>query len=207
MSRVEQLLAQYVEEHRRGAGADPRPYLERLEGAERARLEALIDEYLVRAPRREWDESAYAQSPAPAVADALARSLGGASGLWPSLLPRLRNRAKIKRADLVRELAARLGVAAQREKVARYYNQMEQGLLPADGVADSVLVELGRLLGQSAEMLRNAGRAISAGDEPAARAMPAFARMARVEDRAPQEAVAPPSGEWDEVDQLFRGGG
>src|SRR3954447_26250575 len=114
MSQVERLLEQYVEEHRGGGDADPRVYLTKLEGTERAQLEALIDEYLRRAPRGQWDESAYADSPAPAVVGSLAQSLGGSSGLWPSLLPRLRNRARIRRSDLVAELASRLGAPSKR---------------------------------------------------------------------------------------------
>jgi hypothetical protein len=210
MSQVERLLEQYVEEHRGSGDADPRAYLSRLEGPERAQLEALIDEYLRRAPRREWDAAAFAASPASEVADALARSFEGASGLWPSLLPRLRNQAQIKRSELVSELAARLGAQSNREKVARYYNHMEQGLLPAEGVSDSVLSELGKILGQSAEALRQAGGAIAAEGGPGAGEATVFARTARAD--APPDALAQAApraeaeGDWDEVDRLFRGG-
>lgn len=208
MSRVEQLLQQYVEEHRTAGDADPRPYLNKLDGIERVQLEVLIDEYLQRAPRRDWDASAYAQSRASVTAESLARSVGGEGGLWPSLLPRLRNRARIKRADLVAELASRLGAQSKRDKVARYYNQMEQGLLPAEGVSDSVLTELGRILGQTAETLRQAGRAVGpSGAEPSGTSA-AFARMAmREPDVTVAQTVRSAAEEdWDEVDQLFRGG-
>lgn len=209
MSRVEQLLRQYVEVHRQSRDADPRPYLAQLDGAEKEQLEVLIDEYLRRAPRREWDEAAYAESAARPLTAALAQSLGGASGLWPSLLPRLRNRARIKRAELVSELAARLGAQSKRAKVARYYNQMEQGLLPADGVSDQVLDALAAILGQTADALRQAGRAVRpGGEQPSAAAELAFARLAQAGDDEPTDArAAPPAPEdWDEVDRLFRGG-
>jgi hypothetical protein len=206
MSRVEQLLAQYVEEHRRGGDADPRSFLAELEGVERAQLEALIDEYLRRAPRRDWDEAAYAASPAPAIASSLAQSLGGSNGLWPSLLPRLRNRARIKRGDLVAELAARLGAESKQEKVARYYNQMEQGLLPAEGVSDSVLKALGTILGQSAKTLREAGRAVAPEGGSPAVAQQAFARVATAAEPDAVMAARTPDEDWDEVDELFTGG-
>src|SRR3954454_13632219 len=52
MSDVEQVLREYIREHRAGGDADPREYLTRLdEGADRLELEALIDAYLERAPR------------------------------------------------------------------------------------------------------------------------------------------------------------
>ena len=130
MTEVEQLLREYIAEHRGGGKADPLEYVQRLEGADRKELAALIDGYLERAPRQEWDRQAYESSRAPQVVDALARSLEGQAGLWPSLLPRLRARARMKRDDLVAELAARLGATEQREKVGAYYHQMEQGTLP-----------------------------------------------------------------------------
>ena len=77
--------------------------------------------------------------------------------MWPSLLPQLRNRARLKRADLVAQLAARLGAEGQGEKVGLYYHQMEQGLLPASGVSDSVLEALGRIVGYGAECAPQGG--------------------------------------------------
>jgi hypothetical protein len=210
MIDAETLLREYIEEHRSGGEADPRSYLERVEGAERSELAALIDAYLSRAPRQEWDPTAYEHSRAPELVEALAGSLQGASGLWPSLLPRLRNRARVARAELVAELAARLGAEGQREKVGRYYHQMETGQLPAQGVSDSVLEALGQIVGQSRDALRRAGEAFGPGAGPAPEAQ-AFARAAPAPARSPAGADAeePPeasAGEWDEVDRLFRGG-
>jgi hypothetical protein len=209
MSDVQQLLRQYIEEQRARPDTDPLPYLERLSGTDRLELEALIDEYLVRAPRRGFDERAYGRSGTPAVVDSLSRSLEGSSGLWPSLLPRLRAGARIKRADLVAELAARLGAEAKREKVGWYYHRMEQGLLPADGVSDTVLEALGRIVGQSAEQLRRAGRAVAPGPgAPSASEAAAYARTARAEPGADGEPAQAGGrdDEPDEVDRLFTGG-
>ena len=61
------------------------------------------------------------------------------------------------------QLAARLGAEGQSEKVGAYYHQMEQGLLPASGVSDSVLEALGRIVGDRAEALRKAGEMPAAG--------------------------------------------
>ena len=129
MADVDKLFTDYVAEHRAGGEADPRAYLERVEGIDRDELATLIDAYLVRSPGRRWDPDAYQGSRAQALATGVERSIGGEAGAWPLLLPRLRERAKIKRAVLVARLAAALGVSGQTEKVAGYYHEMEQGSL------------------------------------------------------------------------------
>jgi hypothetical protein len=212
MSDVERLLHDYIAEHRAGGEADPLAYLERVDGADRAELAELLDAYLERAPGRDWDPAAYRGSAAERLVESLDRSLRGQAGLWPSLLPRLRERARVRRADLVARLAAELGVGGREEKVAAYYHEMEQGQLASARVSGRVLEVLGGILGTSAETLRKAGEALGpAGPTPSESAV--FARMARpsaeyqdevestVSDRAEEERV-----EWDEVDELFRGG-
>src|SRR5256885_7635422 len=181
MSDVDRLLSQYIEEHRSGGKADPVEYVHRLEGTERAELEALIDGYLARAPRRRWNAEAFQGSAAEAMAESLEKSLDGVAGWWPAVLPGLRERAQLKRAELVAQLAAAVGASGREEKVADYYHRMEQGTLPASGVSDRVLEALGKLVGTSAAALRRAGQAAveSGGAAPGAPAV--FARTARIE--------------------------
>src|SRR5262249_30572420 len=155
MADVERLLSEYIAEHRSGGPADPVEYLKRVEGTDRAELAALIDAYLVRAPGQGWDPEAFAGSPAEALTESLHASLHGAAGVWPRILPQLRTRAKIRREDLVRRLAEQLGVADRPERVAEYYNRMEHGTIYSAGVSQKVLVALGRILGVSAESLRD----------------------------------------------------
>ena len=206
MTEVERLLAEYKEAHRRDDEADPQPFLGRVSGIEREQLAALIDAHLERAPRREFDAAALRDSPAAAVTDSVARTLSGAAGLWPVLLPRLRNQARIKRADLVAELAARLGAQSQREKVAAYYHEMEQGRLPAAGVSDTVLEALGKIVGYGRDGLRRAGELPAAGGPPPSPGA-VFARTTRRGEVADEAAITSASREeWDEVDRLFRGG-
>jgi hypothetical protein len=204
MSQVEELLSQYKEAHRAGLG-DPRPFLERAPAEDRALLAALIEGYLENAPRRQFDGNEFLDSPAAPVAEGVQRSLAGAGGLWPALLPRLRAQARVKRADLVRELAARLGAESKQDKVAGYYHQMEQGLLPADGVSDTVLDSLGKIVGVAGESLRKAGSLPA----PGPLRMDEAAVFTRTTDASLAGATAPraeePPQEWDEVDRLFRG--
>src|SRR5947209_6169501 len=116
MSDVDRLLSEYIEEHRSGGKADPVEYVQRLEGTERAELDALIDGYLARAPRRSWNAEAFPGSPADAMAESLEKSLDGVAGLWPAVLPGLRERAQLRRAELIVRLAAGLGASDREEK-------------------------------------------------------------------------------------------
>jgi hypothetical protein len=209
MAQVDELLREYKQAHRAGSG-DPRPFLSRAPAADRAVLAALIEGYLENTPRREFDREEFLESAAAPVAEGVQRSLAGAGGLWPALLPRLRAQARVKRADLVRELAARLGAESQQAKVAGYYHEMEQGLLPAEGVSDTVLEALGKIVGVAAESLRKAG-SLPAPGPPRMDEAAVFTRTARA---APDTASAPPvaaqtaddgTQEWDEIDRLFRG--
>lgn len=208
MTDVDRLLKEYVAAHRAREDVDPAEYLARAQGAERKELAALIDAYLARAPRREFDPEAYRLSGMADNVGRLSRSLTGASGLWPSLLPRLRTSARLKRSELVERLTSALGVGGREDKVADYYHQMEQGLLPSDGVSDTVLEALAGILGRSAEALREAGRAASPGGAASAPPAAAFARTtpADQEGAPPVESAAGlPEERWDEVDELFRG--
>jgi hypothetical protein len=210
MISVDRLLAEYIDEHRAGGEADPRAFLDRAALADRAELTVLIDAYLVRAPRQPFNEQTFRGSTAERTVDELQRAIAGRSGLWPALLPELRGRAGLKRRELVERLASLLGVADRTDKVARYYHEMEQGLLPERGVSARVLEALGQIIGETSEALREAGRALRPPPAAAGTAagQTAFARRRSTEPTgaAPAAAAAAGDEEWDEVDALFRGG-
>src|SRR4051794_27695214 len=108
MTEVDKLYKAYVREHREGGPADPREYVSRLEGADRAELIALIDSYLAAAPRQAPSASA---SPAvQQVAESLEESVTGVGGFWPAMLPRLRDGAELQRSQVVDRLASELGL-------------------------------------------------------------------------------------------------
>jgi hypothetical protein len=199
MDELNTLFEEYKQAFRAGEG-DPRPFVARAAPADRALLTALIDAFLEEAPRREHSEGGQAE----AVTDEVQRTLAGASGLWPALLPRLRGRARLRRAEVVSQLAARLGAQGEQEKVGLYYHQMEQGLLPESGVSDTVLEALGRIVGYTAEALRKAGQ-LPAPGPPRTDEGAAFAR-ATYGEPAEAAAAVPRAEAWDEVDRLFRGG-
>ena len=208
MSDVDRLLAEYIAEHRAGGEADPRAFLSRASPAEQRELASLIDGYLARAPRQSFDQPSFRGSSAERTVDELERALSGQAGLWPALLPRLRDRAGLRRSDLVERLADDLGLGDRKDKVAVYYHEMEQGLLPARGVSDRVLDALARILGDTARSLKEAGRALTPlAEGPTTAPAAAFARRTHAEPASAASAgtQAPAEDEWDEVDELFRG--
>src|SRR4051812_34815041 len=143
MSDVEQVLREYIREHRAGGDADPREYLTRLdEGADRLELEALIDAYLERAPRASVSSPIV---PSPAVEQVVNRiefALDAPPETWRSLLPSLRMQARLKRGELVTRLAEALGLPGREDKVARYYNAMEHEQLDPSGISPRVFEAL-----------------------------------------------------------------
>ncbi len=207
MSEVDRLLEQFIAAYAAGEEADPAVYLGELQGTERAELGALISAYLERAPRQILKPEVLAASPANAIADEVLAELQ--TPTWKTVLPRARARAQLRRDQLVAQLAAALGVSGQEQKVADYYNQMEHGRLDPTGVSDRVLESLSKLIGESVEALRAAGR-----PGPAASPGTVFARQAAPDpDFADAGCAAPPGmrspgteGEPDEVDRLFTNG-
>jgi transcriptional regulator with XRE-family HTH domain len=214
MAEVERLFAEFVEAHLGGRDPDPSEYIGRVGEGDRQELEELIDAYYVDAPPRPWDAEAFRGSDAERLVDAIDRSFRGRAGLWPAVLPRLRDRARLKRSDLVAKLAKTLGVTDREPKVASYYHQMEQGLLASTGVSRRVLEGLAEILGVTADSLHETGWALRTDVGEADDAV--FARTARPSPEwqlehaeaapAPGAASAEREAEWDEVDQLFRGG-
>jgi hypothetical protein len=208
MTDAERLFAEYLREHKTGGDADPGTYLARATPTERTELAAMIDAYLARAPRQAFDPKGAAGMSTERTVDELERVLTGQAGLWPALLPRLRDRAGLRRSELVEQLSDALGVGSQAEKVAAYYHEMEQGLLPAEGVTDRVLDALGRIVGENADALREAGQAVAKGMGPGrAESGAAFARRSHGDPLQPHVKEPTESSEtpWDAVDWMFLG--
>lgn len=232
MADVENLFREYVEAYRAEGGADPMAFLDRVEGADRSELAALIDAYLARSPGRAWDSAAFTGSRAEHARDQIVAGWELEDGEelqgWRELLPALRNRAQVMRRDLVERLASEIGQPTETERVGAYYHQMELGQLPAEGVSNRVLSVLGEILGESADRLRAAGSVVTEGGASQAEAMrqAAFARTA-VNDPRYGEGMASPADapaaageelvehsladsiaepDWNDVDRLFTGG-
>lgn len=211
--RIESLLAEFRAGYEAGERPEVEAIVERAPDEQRQTLRGQIDLYLMNAPRRAWDPAAYEASLTRQAVERVWESLEGVSGSWPQLLPHLRNRARIRRQDLVERLAAALGVGDRTERVAEYYNDMEHGRLPAAGVSERVFEALAGIVGTTAEAIRAAGAA----SRPDAAGGALFARTAEPDERylvADMDMVAggPPEPgrgdvDRDEVDELFTGAG
>lgn len=206
MSQVFDLFQDFKREFVNAGYADPQDYLVKVEGAARAQLSGLIDAYLDRAPARESDEAAYGASAAAEIANALDEAVGRPAGMLPIVLPRLRKRANLRRSDLATRLATELGLAGKENRVADAYHELETGQIDAARVKQPVLEALARILGESAESLRGYGRRLGPPAPPPRSPGVVFARRAYGAKASPRSKAARPPGEWDEVDELFRGG-
>ncbi len=179
--QLEQLLDEFVG---RWTGDEPLAVDELLvrAGPQADELAGLIDRFLERAPRRE------------STADALAfvRALDE-----PPLL-RARQALGLKLDDIAAALVEKLGLGEKvREKVRRYYQELELGQLEPEGVAAGVWDALSGLLGRDARGLA----AIRA--QPLA-AAPMFREATIVGQELPLEDFSQRSApEPDEVDRLF----
>ncbi len=211
---LRRLLEEFQADYEAGREADPANLLDRVDPGRRQELADMLDSYLMTAPTRRWDPDAFEGSLAQLAVDRVYDSVEGVSGTWPELLPHLRNQARIKRRVLVERLAGALGFGSEPEiaKVGDYYNRMEHGRLPAEGVSGRVIDTIAEILGAPAERIRAAG---ARGGEATSSGQSAFARTAfpdvefSVADRAGDEllaeAPAEPAGR-DEIDALFLDG-
>jgi hypothetical protein len=209
----DRILSEFIDAWNAGLRPEVDAFLERAPDADRADLAQSISSFLAWAPTPDYTEASLeAIAAEPMVRESLAAARGP-SGLWPALLPRLRERAALTTTELATAVVKALGLPAARErKTAEYLDRMERGDLEPTGVSRRLLSALAGVLGVGVGELEGAG------DLGAWRAPPAPA-MFRAEHRAAEEIrddleiladalAASPSDDdgWDEVDRLFRGG-
>jgi hypothetical protein len=213
MTSPEQLIEEFIVAW--NAGKRPRvdEYLQRASADERERLAGLLNAFLDQAPTPAFSLKTFDEIKREPTVSELAALIDSKAGFWPSLLPRLRRRAKLTRDQVVEQLADRLDVTGKEAKVKLYYHQMEAGTIEPAGVSRRVLEALSRIFGVQLSEIEEAGDFTGFG--PAAPAAPYLraadaheaanlARMERIEDAS---LAAPQSGaDEDEVDRLFLGG-
>ena len=206
MASHSELLDDFIAAWNAGKRPSVEAYLERAPEAERDELAGLINAFLDQAPVPAFTRQTLAEIQAePAVAE-LSALLESQAGVWPSLLPRLRRRAKLTRDQVVEALSKQLGLAGREMKVKGYYHQMESGTLDPRGVSARVLESLAGVFKVPVGELEEGGDfEVSAGLVPDT----AFARSYQMQELPggpiPADRGESP-GDWDEVDELFRGG-
>ena len=112
MADLDRLLDDFAADYEAGRSTDVAALLDGVPAEQRQELASRLDTFLMQAPRRRWDPAAYEGSLAQAAVERVYESIEGVSGTWPELLPQLRNRARIKRRDLVERLARSLGLVS-----------------------------------------------------------------------------------------------
>lgn len=209
------LLSQFIDAWNAGARPDVREYLRRVpEGAARDELAAALGDWLAVAPTPAYDEEARAAIRAEPVVQRVFRAVGEDAGLWPQLLPSLRQRAQLSVQQLAGRIVTRFSLpAADEARTAAYLEQLERGELEPTRVSGRLLDALAEALGAGADALADAGT-FGRGLRPAAAGGTLFrAADADVDDSVAEDLAvladaaftpAPPS--LDEVDRLFLGG-
>jgi hypothetical protein len=195
--RAHELFADYADAYARGERPSAEEYLGRA-GAEAEALAAMIDRFVAATPARRPDESEIA------VTEAWVRG--------ESPLLHVRVARGITRDGIVDALIERLGLdRAKRDKVKRYYHELESGLLDArrvdrrlwGAIAETVRArvdEIARWRPIPVTAAQPAGAFLRAGNQQVA----FRARMASLEE--PISASAPGPEPRDEIDRLFTGG-
>lgn len=183
-----------------GEMPDPDAYLSRVPAAEQPELSERIREYLAVAPEPDYPDAAWAVVAGdPAAARAAAIPLGEPEP-WPTLLPRLRDRAQTSWAEVARSLGV-----ARPERAERYLEAMERGEHEPARVTRRALSAIGRALDVPVEALLWTGPPSTAlfrmSGPTVTSASAALDELDRIADLATRDA-----DEFDDVDLLFFGG-
>jgi len=204
----DRILSDFIDAWNAGRRPDVDEHLARAAEPDRDQLLADITSFVAFAPTPDYDDAALAAiraEPVVASAHAAATARGG---LWPALLPRLRERAALSTSQLAEQIVGALGLSSADEPKTRgYLDQLEAGELEPRGLSGRLLDTMARLLGVPRAELEGAGAFGSPATAALFRAEGPAAETARDDLDVLADALAAPSGaHWDEVDELFRGG-
>lgn len=211
---MDERLAAFARAYEAGDG-DPVPFMEGLDETGRRRFQMMVSDYLEENPERQRDVSRLKDPAMARLIGSVASRLDGASGGMSRLVVDLREGRHLLQEDVVEALATELDATdTEKEKIDDYYHDLEFGNLPARGISGKLLTSLGRILGTTAEKLREAGQALGPSGSPATGLI--FTRMADDAEDVVVSGLMPsmevPSGRErrsdppDRIDELFTGG-
>jgi hypothetical protein len=204
----DRILSEFIDAWNAGRRPDLDEHLARAAEPDRDQLLADITAFVAFAPTPEYDDAALAAIRAEPAVAAGAAAATARGGLFPALLPRLRERAALSTAQLASGLVGALGLSPDREPKTRdYLEQLEAGELEPRGLSGRVLDAMARVLGVPRGDLESASAFGAAAPAALFRAEGPAAETIRADLDVLADALAAPSGaDWDEVDELFRGG-
>jgi hypothetical protein len=206
----DRILSDFIDAWNAGRRPDLDEHVARAAEPDREQLLADITAFVAFAPTPDYDDAALAAIRAEPVVASAAAAATAPGGLWPALLPRLRERAALSTSQLAGQLVGALGLPSDRTPKTRgYLEQLEAGELEPRGLSGRLLDALARLLGVPRDDLEAAG---AFGGPAAAPALfraegPAAEALRDDLDVIADALAAPAGGEWADVDELFRGGG
>ncbi len=212
---TEQLLSEFIDDWNAGRRPDVRAYLQRVpEGADRDALADQIGSWLEVAPTPVYDAPARAAIRADPVVQRVFGAVGEDAGLWPQVLPVLRQRSGFSVSELASQLTERFGLGTREvERAESYLERLERGELEASRLSRRLVDALAQLLGVTPGTLSGAG-AFGHGLRPAAAGGTLFRRDGDAGDWVAEDLEvlsmaasepAPPQA-LDELDRLFVGG-
>jgi signal transduction histidine kinase len=198
---VELLFDEFAAGHARGEYPDAREYLERA-GERRDELARLLDGFLAAAPVQPPGEETLAL-----FASLLAESFPEETATPPLLAERVRR--GWRRDEIVDWIRERFGIGEEKqEKVARYWHELETGLVPVSGVSERLREALSERFGEAVQAAlswepRALDERIAFRRAPGAVGMELHERLST----RPASPATPRTPERDEVDELFLGPG
>jgi transcriptional regulator with XRE-family HTH domain len=214
MSTTDQVLSDFIDAWNAGRRPRLRDYLARVpDGPQRDDLADQISTWLEVAPTPDYDAATRAEIRAEPVVQQIFEAVGDDAGLWPQLVPRLRERRGWSVAQLAERLVARFGLARDDEdRAAAYVAQLERGELEPTRLSRRLVDALGELLGASPGTLADVSRLpgmlhppamgsalMRADEQPDAQFFEDIEALSRA-------AMRPAPAPLDEVDRLFLGG-
>ncbi|WP_354699064.1 hypothetical protein DSM112329_04768 [Paraconexibacter sp. AEG42_29] len=167
---VDEQYSAFVATHRAEGDADPRPFLAKVGGLDRAELAARIDRFLETVPVRTFDSEAFARFRADPARQQLVDD-----ALSTVTLKELR--AGTSKRTVANALAARLGLGDHQDAVRARYHDIETGTVDPARVKQSVWEALSESLGATVDRVRSAADAAFAGSAGGRGGVAAFARM------------------------------
>jgi hypothetical protein len=208
MVSIDRALSEFIDDWNAGRRPQVDDYLERVAESDRDQLGDQLMTWLEIAPTPRYDDAARKAIAAEPVVQEAIGAMSSESGLWPALLPRLRSRAALSLSELASKLADAVALGGDAEtKTERYLGELEAGSLDPERISKRVLDGLARVLRVDVTVLEEAGGGAFRPAPMFRASVPPRADTARNLEVLADMLTAPtPAEDWDEVDQLFRGG-